>query len=142
MRKNHSSMSTFFSNQSLRQNPALKGVFELYIKPFVHFFLDRQMLEKNADIIDTFFHGGDRKILTACARTDFRMPGVYKQAALKHVKGVRYDVQSGDRLYIRIDRTMPQEIDVEAMRDKKTYVFRLTGKDFSRILKLVDIVER
>lgn len=136
--KKNRNMSTYFSNYSLQCNDDLRGIFEGFIAPFVKFFLDRQTLEKHADIIYLFFHGDDRKILTARCKKQFKMPGRYKLCALKHINGIIAWVKPGDRLYIRLDRTTPNEIDVELVAEKTT-VYRLTNKQFRRILSKLEI---
>lgn len=139
MRKNHTAMSTYFSNKSLQQNKDLSGIFNMYIKPFIEFFLDENMLDKNSDIVDIFFHSMDRKIITCRATESFKIPGMYKQAALKHISGHIVSADPKDRIYVRLDRTMPDEIDLEVLKKSGSSVFRLTLKQFKGILSYLII---
>lgn len=133
MHKNYSTMATYFSNPSLRRNESLKNIFEWYIKPFLLYCSDRIDADNQDNMMDVFFHAHERKILTARAAHKFRMPGMFKKCAEKHVTGVPTTVETGERLYIRLDKRSPDEVDIELPRPVST-VYRLTKKDFERIL--------
>lgn len=141
-------MRTYFSNIKLRENKALKALFEGFIKPLVeNIYVTEELDDRLSQALSIIFHEDTRCLYTAHVKKSFIMPGKYKLCALKHISGIKLKVKRGTRMYLRLDKNDPDCIDIQVVQSlvlgKKKDIpsFRLTRLEYLRILNYLDITE-
>jgi hypothetical protein len=117
-----------------RDDGVREHLFRLFLWPLAKFCPEGKSLKTFYE--DHVFHFSDREIKRFRCDVPFKMPGLFRQTFTRAIQGYGYrDVQKGCILWTRKDKTVPDQVEVEAYigKGKKEYHFLLTDKDFSSI---------
>lgn len=128
-------ISTFFSTGI--KEKATSEIYDRFIAPFTRHMIELGGTAHPHVYIDKFFHSEDRKIIEVEATRSFKMPGKYLKTVQKQLEGYGpREVEKGTRCLIRLDRTVPEVIDVEVLGDPNRW-FKINKYEFNYFLDRV-----
>lgn len=121
---------------------SIRTIYEWFFGPLVRYKPDHFTIK---DWLEELFHLRHRDIVRYRTLVPFRMPGHYRESALKKVQGIGYrEVGHGDTLYVRFDALSPNEVDVEILSGvgQKDQVFVLSRAEWESISRLCEVSEQ
>ena len=112
---------------------SIKDIYKLFIWPFIKYVKPKKM--NIPDFLDEIFHLETRMIEEYVVKKAFKMPGKLKITALKAMPGIsNLRVTPGTRFYVRVDKTIPEIIDVEVLsRGHQETLFQLNWFEWLQI---------